>query len=231
MFNNYNQIDVRFRSTFLYRVYGWMTAGLAVTALVATLFGTNVKVMTNILVGHPMVLYIALFAQIGLVWGISLGIEKLSYSTALAGFIAYALLNGFTLSTIFLAYSIQAITTTFVVTAGMFGAMALYGYVTRKDLSGIGNYIMMALIGLILAMLVNMFLRNSAFDLMISCVGVLIFAALTAYDVQRLKALSYALFDNEETAKKVTLLGALTLYLDFINLFLYLLNILGRRRD
>lgn len=231
MFNTNNQIEVRFRTSFLYRVYGWMTAGLAMTAAVATFFGTNHKVMQNLIIGNPGVFYAALFGQLILVWGITLGIERLSYSTALAGFIAYALLSGFTLSVIFIAHNTQAIATAALVTAGTFGAMALYGYSTKRDLSGLGNYIFMALIGLIIANVVNIFMRNSAFDLMISCFGVLLFTALTAYDVQRLKALAYSLFDSEESMKKATLLGALTLYLDVINLFLYLLNILGRRRD
>ncbi|MBR5689423.1 MAG: Bax inhibitor-1/YccA family protein, partial [Prevotella sp.] len=165
-----------------------------------------------------------------LVFWVSARIEKLSLTTATLMFILYSVLNGATLATIFLAYSPEIITKTFFVTAGTFGAMAVYGYFTKSDLSSWGKLLIMAVIGLIIAGVVNMFLKSSMMDLVVSVLGVLIFVGLTAYDSQKIKRMLAMQTDMGETAQKVALMGALSLYLDFINLFLYLLRLFGRER-
>ena len=158
-------------------------------------------------------------------------INRISFTTATILFIVYSILNGVTMSMLFLIYTMSSIATTFFVTAGTFGAMALFGYATKKDLTRIGNLCIMGVIGLIIASLVNMFLHNSMMDLIISYVGVLLFVGLTAYDSQKIKQmLSGEDIEVNETTQKIALMGALTLYLDFINLFLYLLRILGDRK-
>lgn len=172
-----------------------------------------------------------LIAEFGLVFYMSARINRISFTTATILFIVYSILNGVTMSMLFLIYTMSSIATTFFVTAGTFGAMALFGYATKKDLTRIGNLCIMGVIGLIIASLVNMFLHNSMMDLIISYVGVLLFVGLTAYDSQKIKQmLSGEDIEVNETTQKIALMGALTLYLDFINLFLYLLRILGDRK-
>ena len=175
-----------------------------------------------------MILLIIL--ELGLVIGISAGINKLSSTAASGLFFLYSALNGVTLSLVFLVYTQESITTTFLITAGTFGAMSFYGFVTKKDLTSIGNLAFMALIGIIIASIVNMFFASSMLYTIISYGGVLIFVALTAYDTQKLKKMGQKLEAGSETERKTAILGALRLYLDFINLFLFLLRIFGRRR-
>ena len=171
-----------------------------------------------------------IIAELALVIGLSTAINKLSLTTATLLFILYSVINGATLSSIFIVYDISTIGNVFFITAGTFGAMALYGYTTKKDLSGLGKLLFMGLIGIIIATLVNVFLVKSAgFDLLLSYAGVLIFVGLTAYDSQKIKEMCSSIEYADASAQKLSLLGALTLYLDFINLFLYLLRIFGRR--
>ena len=172
-----------------------------------------------------------LIAEIGLVWYLSARIRQISFTTATVLFIIYSILNGATLSVIFLAYTASSIANTFFITAGTFAATGIYGYVTKKDLSSLGSLCIMGVIGLIIATVVNIFLASDALTMVISYIGVALFVGLTAYDTQKIKRLllSNDMEVNEET-QKIALLGALTLYLDFINLFLYLLRILGDRK-
>ena len=172
-----------------------------------------------------------IIAEFALVFAISGAIHKLSLSTATLLFILYSVVNGATLSVIFFAFSTAVIAKTFFITAGTFGAMALVGYTTKTDLSSMGKILIMALIGIIIASVVNMFVGSSGFDLIISYVGVLIFVGLTAYDTQKIKEMCQMAPDAGESAQKLALLGALTLYLDFINLFLYLLRIFGNNKE
>jgi hypothetical protein len=217
------------RNGVMSQVYAWMTAGLLVTGAVAS-FVAGSEALVNLIFGNPF-MFIGLFiVQIVAVIGLSAGINRLSPAAAMAIFIGYAALNGLTFSAIFLAYTTASIASTFFVTAGTFGVMSLYGYTTKRDLSGIGNFAIMALIGLLIASVVNMFLRNEAIYWILTYAGVLIFVALTAWDTQKIKQLAASVTD-ETSAGRVAVLGALTLYLDFINLFLYLLRILGVRRD
>lgn len=211
------------------KVFLWMTIGLALTGTVAIWVADNTPLIQS-LIGFPM---LALFlVQIGLVFWLSARVMNMQASTATIVFLAYSLLSGVTLAPIFLVYTAASIGTTFLVTAGTFGVMATYGMVTKTDLTRIGNILMMALIGLIIASVVNMFLGSSMMDLIISAVGVLIFTGLTAYDAQKIKDMSVQFQGNDaDVQTKVAVIGALSLYLDFINLFLMLLRLLGDRRD
>ena len=170
-----------------------------------------------------------LLAEIGLVVWLSAGINRLSVMGATLVFILYSVLNGVTMSFIFLAYTMTSITSVFFITAGTFGAMAVYGYVTKTDLTSMGKLLLMALIGLIIATIVNMFLHYSLLTMICSYAGVLIFTGLTAYDTQKIKMMLADADEYSEVGQKIAILGALSLYLDFINLFLYLLRIFGRR--
>jgi uncharacterized protein len=217
------------RSGVMSRVYAWMTAGLLVTAAVAS-FVAGSEALTNAIFGNPM-LFIGLFVvQIVAVIGLSAGINRLAPAVATAIFMGYAAINGLTLSAIFLAYTEASLASTFLITAGTFGAMSLYGYTTKRDLSTVGNIAFMALIGVLIASVVNIFLRSEALYWIVSYAGVLIFVALTAWDTQKIKNLSQQV-TNETDAGRVAVIGALTLYLDFINLFLFLLRIFGGRRE
>lgn len=216
------------RNGVLNRVYTWMTAGLLVTGAVA-MFVANSVALTRLIFGNPIIFFGLFLVQIVAVVGLSAAVNRLSPAVALAIFMGYATLNGLTFAAIFLAYTAESIAGTFFVTAGMFGSMSAYGYFTRRDLSGLGNFLFMALIGLLLASLVNIFWANSALYWIITYAGVLIFVGLTAWDTQKIKHLA-AQVNNETEAGRVAAIGALTLYLDFINLFIYLLRILGNRR-
>lgn len=215
--------------SFLPRVYLWMFAALLVTAAVAwTVF--NSGTLQNLFFGNP-VLTIGLFvAQIVLVIALSAAIGRLSPAVATLIFFAYAALTGVVFSSIFIAYTETSIASTFVATAGMFGIMSIIGLTTGMDLSRIGNIAFMALIGLILASLLNLFLQSSALYWIISVVGVLIFIALIARDSQRLKIMATQVDAGSEQGQKASIMGALILYLDFINLFLFLLRLFGRSR-
>jgi len=211
------------------KVYVWMTLALAITALTAYGVASTPALLTAIYT-RKVLFWGLIIAELGLVFYVSARIQRLSLSTATLLFILYSIINGATLAFIFALYSTSIIVQTFVVTAGTFGAMAVYGYFTKKDLTSWGRLLLMALIGLIIAGVVNIFLHNSTMDLIISGIGVLVFVGLTAYDSQKIKQMLLMQEDMGETAQKVALMGALSLYLDFINLFLYLLRLFGRDR-
>ena len=215
----------------LANVYWWMTFALLVSGVTAWAVGTSAE-LSRMVFQNKGIFIILILAELGMVFWISAGINKMQASTATALFIAYAVLNGITLSFIFLAYSMGSIAMTFAVTAGTFGVMALIGTTTKKDLTSMGNLLFMALIGLIIASIVNWFWANSTLYWIVTYAGVLIFVGLTAFDAQKIKNMYIAAgTDDSETVRKIAVLGALTLYLDFINLFLYLLRIFGGRRD
>ena len=208
------------------KVYGKMTLGLLATAITSFLVLSSPALM-NVLFSNMAIMWILFAAELGMVIYLSARIEKLSTGTATALFYAYSILNGLTLTPIFLVYTGASIAMTFAITAGTFGAMTIFGYVTRQDLSKLGSFLFMALLGLIVCVVINMFMHNSMFDLLISGAGVLIFVGLTAWDTQAIKRMSAEA--DPLMMGKVATMGALTLYLDFINLFLYLLRFFGSR--
>ena len=213
--------------TLFQQVYAWMAAGLAITGFVA--YWTYTSGFINSLSGPVMIGLIV--AELVVVIGLSWGISRLSGPLAVGAFLFYSLLNGLTLSTIFLIYTSDSIASTFFVTAATFGAMSMYGYTTKRDLTTIGNMLIMALLGLIIASVVNMFLQSSTLYWILTYAGILIFVGLIAYDTQRIKKLSQTMLgQTAESIQKVAIMGALRLYLDFINLFLRLLQVLGKRR-
>ena len=214
--------------TLMRKVYTWMALALVITGVAAYYVADSGFIFT--LFNNSALLWGLIIAELALVLGLSAAINKLSLTVATLMFLVYSVINGITLSTIFLVYDIKSIGTVFFITAATFGGMALYGYSTKKDLSAIGKFLLMGLIGIIIASLVNIFLvKSSGFDLLLSYAGVLIFAGLTAYDTQKIKEMCMSADYADATAQKMALLGALSLYLDFINLFLYLLRIFGRR--
>jgi uncharacterized protein len=217
-------------SIFLAKVFNWMAVGLGITGLVA--YVTAVTGLAARIINSPLFLIIAL-GTLGLVFFLSARINKIQASTASALFIVYSVLNGLFFSTIFLRYTGTSIAGTFVITASMFGAMAVYGLVTKRDLSGWGSFLFMGLIGLIIASIVNIFLKSPGVYWVTSMIGVLIFTGLTAYDVQKIKRMGEEgiLEQGREAITKGSIMGALALYLDFINLFLMLLRFFGGSRD
>lgn len=216
-------------SVYLTKVYNWMAIALLITGL-AAYFTAGSEQLLQAIFGNKLLFFGLIIAEIGLVAYISARIQKLTTTTATLLFLLYSALNGLTLSFIFIAYTSASISSTFLITAGTFGAMSVFGYFTKKDLTKIGNIAFMALIGIIIASVVNFFMQSSLMSLVISYLGVLIFVALTAYDTQKLKKIAMNGFQNEESMEKSAILGALTLYLDFINLFLFLLRIFGSRK-
>ena len=218
------------QSRFFAQVYGWMAAGLGLTGGIA-MFASTSPELINFVFGTRFVFIGLIILELVIVGFLSARIFDWSLGKVQAAFVGYAVLNGVTLSCVFLAYTSASIASTFFVTAGTFGVMSLFGYFTKADLSGWGKLLSMAVIGLVIAMVVNIFLNNSVLEIVTSFIGVLIFTALTAYDTQKLKQLALlGVTEGEETSNKASILGALTLYLDFVNLFLFLLRIFGRRR-
>jgi uncharacterized protein len=214
---------------FLIKVYGWMTAGLMVTGIVS-LFTFSSPGLLELIFSSRWVYLGLLFGQLGLVIFLSARIERMSAATATTVFIAYSALTGLTLTVIFLAYTAESLATTFFVTAGTFGLMSAYGYFTRRDLTGFGGFLMMGLIGLVLASIVNIFFNNSTLYWITTYIGIFIFVGLTAYDTQKIRLMSAQGFSGEEGEQKGAIMGALRLYLDFINLFLLLLRLTGNNR-
>ena len=210
------------------KVYVWMTLALVITGFTAYGVANSPGVLQAIY-SNPVIFWGLIIAEFALVIGVSAAINRLSLTTATLMFVLYSVINGAMLSSIFLVYTQSSITTVFFITAGTFGAMALVGYTTKTDLTTMGKYLFMALIGLIIATLVNLFLKSSGMTMILSYVGVLIFVGLTAYDSQKIKEMLLQAPDAGEGAQKLALLGALTLYLDFINLFIYLLRIFGKK--
>lgn len=218
-------------SAYMRKVYQWMTAGLAVTAVVA--YGVaGSPALQEAIFGNSLVLILLIAAQFGLVIALSAAVHKMSAGTATGVFMLYSALTGATLSSIFVVYPVGSIANAFIVTAGTFLAMSVYGSVTKRDLTSMGSFLTMGLIGLLIAMVVNLFLHSAKMDFVISCVGVLVFTGLTAYDTQKLRQFGAgAPLDDGTAVQRGAILGALELYLDFINIFLMLLRLFGSNRD
>lgn len=210
------------------KVFVWMTLALVITGITAYGVATTPSLLAAVY-SSKAVFFGIIIAEFALVIGLSAAINRLSLTTATLMFVVYSVLTGVMFSSIFVVYAASSIANVFFITAGTFAATAFVGYTTKKDLSSMGRFLFMALIGLIIATVVNIFVGSSAFDLIISYVGVLIFVGLTAYDTQKIKEMLVEADDTGETMQKLALLGALTLYLDFINLFLYLLRIFGKK--
>lgn len=214
---------------FTARVFSWMFTGLLLTAAAAFMTISS-PTLLNIIFANYFTFIILAVAEFALVIYLSARITRLSYTTAVSLFLAYSLLNGITLSGILLVYTYSSIAYTFMIASITFGVMSIYGYITRTDLTRIGNMLFMGLIGLIVLSLVNLFVRATALEWLISVIGIFIFLGLTAYDTQKIKQYYYSTADNYELGRKIAIMGALRLYLDFINLFLSLLRIFGKRR-
>ncbi len=216
-------------NSYFQKVYLWMTIGLLTTTAAAFFMLTSAS-LQQMIFGNRMAFYGLMIAEFGLVIFMTAAINRISSATATLMFLGYSALNGITFSAIFLVYTQSSIVSTFLVTAGTFAAMSMYGYATKRDLTGFGSFLFMGLIGIVIASLVNMFLHNQMIYWITSYLGVFIFVGLTAYDTQKIKRIGQAGFASEQHYKKAAILGALTLYLDFINLFLMLLRIMGNRR-
>ncbi|MBR5393011.1 MAG: Bax inhibitor-1/YccA family protein [Prevotella sp.] len=212
------------------KVYTWMTLALVITGITAWVVAHSPAILQMIMTNKILFLGL-LFGELILVWSVSAAINRLSLTTATLLFVLYSVLNGVTMSFIFLAYTYESVTNVFLITAGTFAAMAFFGYFTKTDLSSIGRILFMALIGLIIATIVNIFVKSSGFGMILNYLGVLIFVGLTAWDTQKIKQMLSMAEDTGETAQKVALMGALSLYLDFINLFIHLLRIMGNNRN
>jgi FtsH-binding integral membrane protein len=223
------QAQVRVNA-FIRSVYNWMAVGLALTG-VAAAFVASSDTLMRIIFGNPIIFFGLIIGELALVFILSARVAKMQASTATAMFVGYAVLNGVTLSAIFLAYSRASIASTFFICAATFVVCSIYGMVTKKDLTSIGQFMFMGLIGIIIASLVNLFVRSSAMSMIISYIGVFVFVGLTAYDTQKLKTMAQTQPADVDAAvvRKGAIIGALTLYLDFINLFLFMLRIFGSR--
>lgn len=216
--------------SFLYKVFGWMSFALAMSGITAYFIGTS-PVLHRAIMGNTGIVIGLVIVQLILVVALSAAIQSLSQGVAFTLFTLYAVLTGMTLSSIFVLYTSASITSTFFIAAGMFGAMALYGAFTKRDLSGMGTFLMMALFGMIIAMLVNIFVRSEGLGLAVSFIGVIVFAGLTAYDLQKIKRFAQQVDVSDDAVTNIAIIAALGLYLDFINLFLSLLNLLGERKQ
>ena len=214
---------------FMVRVYNWMGGGLALTGAMAWFTSTNETVL-NLLVTQPMLFIVLLLVELGLVFYLAARVMRMSASQASGVFFLYASLNGVTLAPLFLLYTSTSLASTFAVTAGMFGAMSFYGYTTKKDLTSWGSFLFMGLIGIIIASVVNWFLKSSAMYWIVTYAGILIFVGLTAYDTQKIKEMNILGNEGTDEDTKEAIRGALSLYLDFINLFIMLLRVMGDRR-
>jgi hypothetical protein len=223
------QVQVRVND-FIRSVYNWMAIGLALTGFIAY-YVANTPALLNLILGNQILFFGLIIAELALVFTISARVNRMKASTATALFVLYSALNGATLSFIFIIYTRSSIASTFFVCAATFIACSIYGWTTKRDLTSMGGFLMMGLIGIIIASLVNLFIRSSAMHMIISYIGVLVFVGLTAYDTQNLKAMAISQPSDvgANAIRKGAILGALKLYLDFINLFLMLLRILGNR--
>ena len=237
-YNNYGSMGARERElavsqafpALIRKVYLWMAMALVITGLSAYFVATS-PALVNAIFGNQIIFWVLILGELGLVIGLSAAINRLSLATATLMFVLYSVVNGVTLASIFFVYTMSSIASVFFITAGTFAAMAAYGYFTNKDLTSWGRILFMALIGIIIASVVNIFVGSSGLNLIVSYLGVLIFVGLTAYDSQKIKEMLLTAPDAGEGMQKLALLGALSLYLDFINLFLYLLRIFGSKRD
>ena len=217
-------------NTFIRSVYNWMGIGLALTGFVAY-YVSGSATLQNLFFGNPMLLFGLIIVELAMVFTLSARIAKLKATTAAGLFIVYSALNGITISSIFLIYTRSSITSTFFICAATFAVSSIYGMVTKKDLTSFGQFLFMGLIGIVIASVVNMFVRSSGMSMIISYIGVIVFVGLTAYDTQKMKNMAMTQPEgmNAATVQKGAIIGALSLYLDFINLFLMLLHILGNR--
>ena len=214
---------------FFNAVYAWMASGLALTAVVAWWVSTQQQLMASIFKGPTLIILIVV--ELALVFTISAATQKINATAATALFLLYSALNGLTLSAIFVVYAHASIAAAFIVSAGMFAAVSVYGFVTKRDLTSLGSFLFMGLIGIVLASIVNIFWANSTLYWIITYAGALLFVGLTAYDTQKLKEIAVATETDPKLAARLSVNGALTLYLDFINLFLFILRIMGNRRS
>lgn len=221
------EMDMGLRA-YMLKIYNYMTLGLGITGVIAYFVARDESLVMAIM-GNPILFWGLIIAQFGAVIFLSARVTKMSTRAAQLTFFAYAALTGLTLSGLFAAYTFESLARVFFITAGTFGAMSLYGYTTKRDLTGLGSFMFMGLIGVVIASVVNLFVQSSALMFMISVVGVLVFVGLTAYDTQKLK-LMYKHVGQSELAENYAVIGALTLYLDFLNLFIFLLRFLGDRR-
>jgi len=212
---------------YMLRVYNYMASGLALTGIIAFMVASS-PTLINAIFGSPLA-FVVMLAPLGFVFGLSFGIHKMRFSTAQALFWAYSAVMGLSMATIFLQFTGASVARVFFISAGTFAAMSLYGYTTKKDLTGLGSFLFMGLIGVVVASIVNMFLASTALHFAISVIGVLVFVGLTAYDTQAIRRM-YVESDGSEVMGKKALMGALRLYLDFINLFIMLLQLFGQRR-
>jgi FtsH-binding integral membrane protein len=214
---------------FIKKVFGWMSLGLALTAATSFIVLSD-EFLLRTIIQNSFIFYGLLIFEILVVIFLSSAIHRLSGMVAQLTFVLYSILNGLTLSVLFLVYTGASISTVFIITAGMFALISAYGYTTKKDLTSVGSFAFMGLIGIVLASIVNIFILNDTASLVISYIGVVVFVALTAYDSQKIKLMGDSVVQGSEDEKKASVIGALRLYLDFINLFLDLLRILGRRK-
>lgn len=217
------------QASFITKVYAWMCGALMVTGLVS-IWTASTPALVEIIIGNSIIFFGLIIAEFLCVAYLAAAVEKISSQTATIILIGYAALNGLTFSALFLIYTSESIAITFFITAGTFGIMSIYGYYTKKDLTTIGNIAFMAVIGLIIASVVNIFFYNETLYWITTYVGILIFVTLTAYDTQKIKKMNIIGNEGTEEDKKEAIMGALTLYLDFINLFLYLLRIFGQKK-
>lgn len=223
---------------FMNQVYGWMSVGLILTGFTAWFASTNSNVLSLLFtmsergISLSILSWVLIFAQLGLVFTLSGMITRLSGSTATLLFMVYSFLSGLSLTSIFLLYRASSIASVFFITSGMFAAASFYGYATKRDLSAFGRFLFMGLIGILIASVVNIFMKSTALMWAVTYIGVFVFAGLTAYDTQKLKEMGETIpLDDSNRFRRFVILGALTLYLDFINLFIMLLRIFGDRRD
>ena len=216
--------------SFVSNVFAYMALALAISGALAYLFGTTDLILSLVTrSGMTPLGWVVMFAPFAFILAMNFGFNKMSFTTLLAVFLGYAAVMGISLSFIFLVYDFGVITKVFFITAGLFGAMAFIGYTTKTDLTKFGGILMMAVIGIVIASVVNMFMKSSQMDYIISCVGVLVFTGLTAYDVQKIKRIGAGVEFGTAEASKLALMGALNLYLDFVNLFMFLLRVFARR--
>ena len=216
--------------SFVSNVFAYMALALAISGALAYLFGTT-ELISSLVTRSGMTTlgWVVMFAPFAFILAMNFGFNKMSFTTLLAVFLGYAAVMGISLSFIFLVYDLGIITKVFFITAGLFGAMAFIGYTTKTDLTKFGGILMMAVIGIVIASVVNMFMKSSQMDYIISCIGVLVFTGLTAYDVQKIKRIGAGVEFGTAEASKLALMGALNLYLDFVNLFMFLLRVFARR--
>lgn len=216
--------------SFLYKVFGWMSFALAVSGITAYFIGTS-EVLHKAIMGNLGIVIGLIIVQLVLVVALSAAIQSLSHGAAFTLFALYAVLTGVTLSSIFVIYTTASIAMTFFTAAGMFGAMALYGAFTKKDLTGMGTFMYMALFGIIIASVINMFVKSAGLDLAVAFIGVIVFAGLTAYDLQKIKTFAQRVDVEDGAVANIAIIAALELYLDFINLFISLLRLFGERKQ